>query len=641
MTYADYWLPDWGAGGQGLKLESDNLLAALQLGAFQRAVSNFVYLVTNRNDIPVLFRGESKYTAMTDGYGIVIGMPNEDTDYDVVVGLALHEGSHCAYTPILEWKELLTTEAFTHGLFSPKILSIMGSGGYVKDAFKLVVDILEDMRIDRIMHQVAPGYRPYYTALYNKYQNSPANDRALAKSAFSKPTIENYLRMLISLTNKNLKPTDLPRFQEIMDIVDFDHMHRLSDMELGPWHHYHRGSTYPTWTQVDPIWTMAMKILEIMVEETNHKFTSPTDVAKQNGEMTQETQRHYEKQKEFIAGAVKKTRVPSPIYNVIGAIEDCQIGITDVGGPGEIIPRRIPVLTIKNVTKKLVELPEFPFSRFYICDPAPVSGVSEGIRMGNMLAEQLQFRADPLVTRHSHQQHGRIDKKLIHLLGTDTSSIFAKIQVDHFTPVLLYVTIDASSSMVGKKWEQAMNLAAALSVLAEKNPLIDVVITLRGTGSLKIPVLAVLHDSRKKKFIESRFIFEHVHPSGGTPESLCFEANLDLILEEEGRSDIFFVNISDGFPEYTLYTEKKNVEYKGDLAIRHTVAMMAKLREAGVKILSYFVSDPQNIDQQGVQNFSRMYRQNAMFIDIESVPDILRTLRKLLSGREDTISTYS
>ena len=94
-THSSYWLKDW---------EDDDILLdsmtevqrkshdVYRLAAAKRAISNFVNIVTNKQ-IPVKFntRGQS----YTDGETVVIGADVvEPKDFDIAVGLALHEGSH-------------------------------------------------------------------------------------------------------------------------------------------------------------------------------------------------------------------------------------------------------------------------------------------------------------------------------------------------------------------------------------------------------------------------------------------------------------------------------------------------------------------------------------------------------------------
>ena len=67
----------------------------IQLAANQRAIGNFVRIVSGKN-IPVRYmtRGDS----YTDGKSVTIAGNIKPETFDQVVGLALHEGSHIAYT---------------------------------------------------------------------------------------------------------------------------------------------------------------------------------------------------------------------------------------------------------------------------------------------------------------------------------------------------------------------------------------------------------------------------------------------------------------------------------------------------------------------------------------------------------------
>ena len=68
----------------------------MKLMAYKRSIANFVNIVTGKS-IPVTFngRGDDSYT---DGNSVVISAKLDDKEFDPVVGLALHEGSHIALT---------------------------------------------------------------------------------------------------------------------------------------------------------------------------------------------------------------------------------------------------------------------------------------------------------------------------------------------------------------------------------------------------------------------------------------------------------------------------------------------------------------------------------------------------------------
>ena len=64
----------------------------IQLASYRRAISNFVNIVTGRSDIPVRFQNRDE--SYTNGKTVVIGSKIDEKNFDPVVGLALHEGSH-------------------------------------------------------------------------------------------------------------------------------------------------------------------------------------------------------------------------------------------------------------------------------------------------------------------------------------------------------------------------------------------------------------------------------------------------------------------------------------------------------------------------------------------------------------------
>ena len=78
-----------------VSFKSGNTINYTKLAAAQRAIGNFVNIVTGKQ-IPVVF--QSNDSSFTDGESVTIGTNLEDANFDPAVGLALHEGSHIAYT---------------------------------------------------------------------------------------------------------------------------------------------------------------------------------------------------------------------------------------------------------------------------------------------------------------------------------------------------------------------------------------------------------------------------------------------------------------------------------------------------------------------------------------------------------------
>ena len=118
----------------------------IKLASYQRAISNFVNIVTAKN-IPVKFskRGDS----YTDGEVVTISSKLDDKLFDSSVGLALHEGSHILLSDFEFLKRL--------GSRIPKTFYQLGhSKGISKSELTMLVknmlNYVEDRRIDNSKH---------------------------------------------------------------------------------------------------------------------------------------------------------------------------------------------------------------------------------------------------------------------------------------------------------------------------------------------------------------------------------------------------------------------------------------------------------------------------------------------------------
>ena len=168
-TYSDYWLDDFDFEEvDDEKAINTNLI---KLAMARRAISNFVHILTNKS-IPVYFNdgGEN----CTDGNVVFISsdIVNKE-DFDPAVGLALHEGSHVLLTNFDIFKTIwqkVPRELYTHA----QHLQITKED--VHSLVKNMLNYIEDRYIDNYVFNNAPGYRGYYTALYDTYFNSPKID---------------------------------------------------------------------------------------------------------------------------------------------------------------------------------------------------------------------------------------------------------------------------------------------------------------------------------------------------------------------------------------------------------------------------------------------------------------------------------
>ena len=105
-NYSSFWMDDeWDNrskfSGLGEKNNSSDMVKLIKLSNYRRAVTNFVKIVTQR-DIPVNWAGSESYT---NGEAITLSTDIKDTNFDVTVGLALHESSHIVLTDFSSLKK--------------------------------------------------------------------------------------------------------------------------------------------------------------------------------------------------------------------------------------------------------------------------------------------------------------------------------------------------------------------------------------------------------------------------------------------------------------------------------------------------------------------------------------------------------
>ena len=132
----------------------------------------------------------------------------------------------------------------------------------------------------------------------------------------------------------------------------------------------------------------------------------------------------------------------------------------------------------------------------------------------------------------------------------------------------------------------------------------------------------VVFDSRKDKLTKVRTLFKALRPTGTTPEGLCFEAIAKDLIPGNSKQDSYFINYSDGWPIFS----SKNYSYSGYSAEAHTKKQVNKMRNLGLKVISYFISEYDR--DRDSSAFKRMYGKDAHFINATNMMEVARTMNK-------------
>ena len=657
----------------------------IALAGYRRAIGNFVNIVTNRSDIKV--RYQQNGDSYTDGKTVTIGSKIDEKNFDHVVGLALHEGSHILLSDFNFLRQLRPN--------TPKELIMLGEDlgfteGQVIGHLKNMLNYVEDRRIDYYVFTSSPGYKGYYHAMYNKYFHSPAITRALKNNTFGdKPTFDNYMNRIINFTNEHSDLNALPELKNIyrtifsqvktmttmaqafdvaVDVLNivYNNMDPLpadSDMEQvgedgqgqgqgdgqgqsksdmmnqaaqqladGDYHGYQQ--TMDDIKNTD--WTKVKA--DLANQPISDKESGFSDLTPQQEKTLNNA---LKRQKEFMDGDQKKVgRLTKKDARVVQSMEESGVTNKQVGSDVEQSSWRqassnysstTQCLFVKKITQQMIDDDVFPslLSGGGYYGGRTLPSIVAGKRLGTMLGKKLQVRSESRTLKNSRLDSGRIDKRLIAELGFGNSKVFSTTFVEQYNDAILHISVDASGSMGGDKWTNTMTAVVAICKAASMISGLDVVVSFRtthyGSGRNGQPLVAIGFDSRVDKFRKIENIWPSLHPGGTTPEGLCYEAIMKDFVGGTNNRDSYFLNFSDGQPMFS----GDGFEYYGDSALHHTKKQVKEIIKKGISVMSYFVGDSEYDRSRNMDDFKTMYGKDAEFIDVTKVSSLAKTMNNL------------
>ena len=665
-----------------------------KLAASKRAISNFVNIVTNES-IPVKFkeRGDS----YTDGKSVVIGSKIEQPkDFDVAVGLALHEGSHIKLSDFKLLNDLynLIPTHISEGAIKKGIYT-------TQETIKNLWNYVEDRRIDNYVFKSAPGYRGYYRKMYDKYFNDRLIDKALLTDEFTEETVESYMFRIINLHNKNTNLSALKGLRKIYRLVNLKNISRLKNSkdsfdvaleifkvilsnmnDVNPADEFKtepqkggegegsgdssddgKGSSDNTMSDEDFNDLMDSVGKSPMTGDSNDTSSGGSGMDVENlpdnfegGKESKDDSKSnsavkltdrqksllkskINKQKKFLDGDIQKKSITKTDSKNLNAIESSGSELKEVGksADGYGYSRTTQCIVVKKLTKSLYESELFPmtYNNYWNVEKdGPVKmyyqkNIEDGIKLGTQLGKKLQVRGEDKSTIFNRQKVGKIDKRMISSLGFGNENVFQFTEIDSYKKANLHISVDASSSMGGEKWEKTMTNVVALCKAVDMISNLNVQVTFRCTSENK-PYIVMAYDSRVDKFSKVKQMFPGLGPSGTTPEGLCFEAIMKEFVPINNDLDSYFLNLSDGQP----YFPGQNFYYGGTTAITHTNKMVKMIESMGIQTLSYFITDWEiDEDSSDARCFKRMYGKGAKMIDVKNVNQITKTMNQLFLAK--------
>jgi len=635
-NYSSFWFDD-------RKSEIDSILANLDgdtevkkpkpqkdhisLAAHKRAIGNFVRIVSGQN-VPVKFmsRGDS----FTDGKSVTISGTINEKNFDHVVGLALHEGSHIVYSDF---------DVFADVRNIPKLRNWDLTSDRM-EFFRNMINYIEDRRIDNIVFKSSPGYKGYYHTLYSKFFNHKTIGKGLKSKEYRGADFESYLFRIINFTNPDTVLDALPRLRDIYRVIDMKNISRLK-------------STEDSINVAKTVCEIVFKIVEEnqsqgnqpeqggSEEQENQEGGSsdaggngtevdtgdaemkPDDNAQAGEELNDRTKKQveniFQKSQDFLDGKTQKTKLTKGDKQIVDALSNSNSELVDAG---DTKTGKTPVVVIPDLTQELIDSRAFSFLYHYTYGNDKEDAINEGLRLGAMLGKKLKVRGEEKDLIFTRQNTGKINKRLISELGFGNSNVFSQIVKEKYNKANLHLSIDASGSMSGGKLTKAMTSAVAMVKACEMAGNINVVVSFRWTSKDK-PVVIICYDSRKDKINKIKKLWTAINAGGTTPESLCYEALMKKWLGGVRGEDNYFINYSDGAPWFS----NNDIYYHGSSATDHARKMVKMMKNNGIKLSSYFISSGSPYESD-VDTFKSMYGRDASFINPTNMMEVARTMNK-------------
>jgi hypothetical protein len=270
------------------------------------------------------------------------------------------------------------------------------------------------------------------------------------------------------------------------------------------------------------------------------------------------------------------------------------------------------------------------------------ASIAQGVTLGTMLAKRMQVRNEEKNTVSNRLKSGKIFNRHIALLGTDVENIFYKVRTDKFKKSSIHISIDASGSMGGVKFNNSIMVATAIAKACTFLRGVNCIISFRSSQE-KLPMMAIAYNSKRDHFSKIIELFPMLSANSSTPEGLCYEAYKKFITEEDGKDvDKYVINLSDGEPAF--YIQGYTHSYSGATGMYHTRKVWNEMLKSGVTGLSYFITDHEVSGYSYTRTdemFKGMYGKEAKVIDPKNIVQLASTINDMLMSGNAMTSILS
>ena len=365
----------------------------IELANTQRSITNFVKILTKK-EIPVEFTttGDS----MTDGKSITISSKITQNKLDSIIGLALHEGAHCTYTNFDVPKKignLLLERNLIHG----------------KEIILLLLNFVEDRRIDQLVYNTAPGYQSYYKSMYNRYFYNTTIDSGIRSNKLRMENWESYIFRIINIFNKHTDLGALAKLKEVYNILNLKNINRLEN-------------TLDSLNTACEIYKCIYDYLTTLTSEEyfNQSYKNKKD-NNPKGASIKSLKNLLKKQEDFTMGKTHKQKISSLHKNKIKAISESLIKVEFITSAD----KKRPVHIMDGISDASIN--ENLYNKFHSFKYIKNDNlIEQGITKGKRLLNKLQIRNEQITSISKRLKQGKIDPRRIYAANFE-DDLFYKI----------------------------------------------------------------------------------------------------------------------------------------------------------------------------------------------------------------------
>jgi hypothetical protein len=670
------------------RTDASSVVKALKLRNYQKAIGNFVKILAQK-DIPVIVSGTDSYT---DGETKVVIAGNvSDKNFDVTAGLALHEASHIKYTDFQVLKDYMVGAFPTEHQMRVKnmlnwiedrridTLVFKSCPGYKAYYHKLYDHYFRTKDIAKMLKG-----KQFRTETYDNYEAHIIN---MMNTEFDRNALQVLPQVvaLIDVNNISRLKNTAEALEVAIAVVKLieENLEKVAEQEDQQQQNQQQQPQGNEQTEDQEEGTGAEGAGEGDEDEEGNESDgqgSQEEGDEEEGDEEDDTeelsqsemdkiQKALQEQKELLDGSITKKQAPKGIAKKVAELQNTETDFTTVG-EGKykndcIVYRldkessKIAQLYTMNEMRaqiwKRYESNEIDYVERNRLEREHCGGLSaikqnlpngltgyrqrtnekyvlEGLQVGALLGRKLQTRRESRELVTNRLRTGKIDAKRIAHAGYGIENIFNQIHIDKYKNANIHLTIDASGSMGGERWNNSIKMAMALGKAVDMIEGLNIQVSMRETDNGDIPVVTMIYDSRINKLNHLKMILEMYNCNSMTPEGLCLEAMLKkkMFVPSNAEMDSYLINICDGAPGAG--------NYGGQSAIRHTKNQVKRINnELGIKHVGFFFGEDDSNSNtsfwgSAFARFKQMYgaSQSKAIADANNATQIAQHMNKEL-----------